>query len=85
MEHELKIKEKFFWPIVSGRKTFEIRKDDRGFKMGDDLILNPFDADPVYNLPKIRCRVVYILHHEDFPDGIPEGYCVMSIRFMDKV
>ena len=39
MEHELKIYPKYFEDVISGKKTFEVRKNDRKFNIGDILIL----------------------------------------------
>lgn len=39
MIHELKILPEYFEAVTSGRKQFEIRKNDRDFKVGDQLIL----------------------------------------------
>ena len=33
--HELKLGWNFCDPVLSGRKTFELRKNDRGFQTGD--------------------------------------------------
>lgn len=38
--HKLKILPEYFNKILSGQKTCEIRKNDRGFKIGDTLHLN---------------------------------------------
>lgn len=43
MIHELKILHEYFEAVTSGRKQFEIRKNDRGFKVGDQLILCEHD------------------------------------------
>ncbi|MCX7610250.1 MAG: DUF3850 domain-containing protein [Ignavibacterium sp.] len=37
--HKLKIYPEFFKEVCSGKKTFEIRKNDRGFQVGDILLL----------------------------------------------
>lgn len=37
--HELKTWPQFYEAVLSGEKTFEIRKDDRGFQKGDKLRL----------------------------------------------
>ena len=52
MIHELKCHPEFFAALASGVKTFEIRKNDRGFKVGDLIALNEFrpDEEP-YDLP----------------------------------
>ena len=33
--HELKIKPQYFWDIDCDIKTFEVRKNDRNFEVGD--------------------------------------------------
>lgn len=43
MIHELKIKPKFFQDIINVIKNFEIRKNDRKFRVGDILVLSEFD------------------------------------------
>jgi|TARA_Y100000310_G_scaffold298310_1_gene332146 hypothetical protein len=43
--HELKTEPKYFGRLVSGDKTFEIRKNDRDFQVGDELILKEYDKE----------------------------------------
>ena len=43
MRHELKTWSRFWEALKEGRKTFEVRKNDRAFKEGDTLILNEWD------------------------------------------
>lgn len=81
MIHELKIKPKFFQDIINGIKNFEIRKNDRMFRVGDILVLSEFDyMDNTYTGNQIKVKVDNILTHDDFPDGIPIDYVVMNIR-----
>lgn len=72
--HKLKLLPDYFDAVVNGIKTFEIRKYDRDYKVGDTLRLYEFDPEKeeFSKLPKTRTcdvAVTYILTHEDFPDG----------------
>ncbi len=40
--HELKLDEEYFDDVKSGLKTFEIRKNDRNYQVGDLLALSRF-------------------------------------------
>lgn len=39
MHHELKTDPEMFQAMIDGGKTYELRKDDRGFQVGDKLTL----------------------------------------------
>ena len=43
MNHELKIWPQYYARVKDGSKTFEIRKNDRGFQSGDTVELREFD------------------------------------------
>lgn len=76
MVHELKTLPIFFEEVVYGRKRFEIRKNDRNFKVGDELILKEYDPEKGYTGRKYPCIVLYILDEQPY---VPEGYVCMSI------
>lgn len=40
--HELKIWPEYFEAVKEGRKTFEVRENDRHFKEGDTVVLKEF-------------------------------------------
>lgn len=44
MIHELKLRKEFFDYVRFGIKKFEIRKDDRDYKVGDTLVLKEIDV-----------------------------------------
>ena len=75
MIHELKILPCFFKAVISGEKTFEIRKADRPFKVGDLLALNEFDEG--YTGNSCVVYIDYILNDKVF---CKDGYVTMSIK-----
>lgn len=79
MVHELKTLPEYFEAVKNGTKTFEVRYNDRDYKVGDTLILKEWDEE--YTGRKITCEVSYILDSFNSPDGVPifPGYVIMSI------
>jgi Domain of unknown function (DUF3850) len=89
MRHELKTVQPFFEMVWSGEKTFEVRFDDRNFKVGDRLALLEFDpvaefefAPNVEDAPrtcrKVEANVERIFNSLEFP-GLREGYVVIFL------
>jgi hypothetical protein len=79
MMHRLKTWPEVFAHTVSGKKTFEIRKNDRNFAVGDALALQEWNSmAEKYTGKVLMVWVEYILHGGEF--GIPKGYVIMSIR-----
>ena len=83
--HDLKLHKRWFNDVANGIKTFEIRKDDRGYKVGDSLILREWEEIIGYSSFAVLAEVTYIIRHKDFSAGINEGYCVMGIKVTDVV
>lgn len=46
MIHELKTWPEFFDAVDRGEKTFEVRRDDRGFQVGDEIVLQRWQPNP---------------------------------------
>ena len=80
MEHELKIYPKYFNDVISEEKTFEVRKNDRRFQVGDVLVLKEWD-NIKYSGREIRATVVYILN--DSFVGLAPGYVVLGIKLVN--
>jgi ASC-1-like (ASCH) protein len=77
--HELKIWTEYFDSIQIGEKTFELRKNDRGFKDGDTLHLKEWNNNGKYYTGRsILAVVTSILQNSEF--GLEKGYCIMSIK-----
>ena len=81
MIHELRILPEYYDAVINGLKTFEIRKDDRGYRVGDTLRLREYDPDKAkYTNRSTRVIVHYLLRYDDAPGLIKEGMVVMAIR-----
>lgn len=76
--HELKTVQPFFDDVLHERKSFEIRKNDRDFKVGDILKLMEYvDGKETGNCS--FNSITYIL--KDVPEyGLKEGYVILGIR-----
>jgi hypothetical protein len=90
--HELKCWPSFFAGIWDKSKTFEVRKNDRDFMVGDLLVLmewNPAfhetgEGDGVHEgMTGRECRrvVTYVLRGGEF--GIAPGHCVLGLALPD--
>lgn len=77
--HELKTWKEFYQAVVSGHKTFEVRRNDRNFQEGDYLKLIEIDPDNNFTPTGNRAfyYITYILKGEEW--GIMLGYVVLGI------
>ena len=78
--HQIRLGESFFEDACSNIKSFELRKNDRGYKKGDILELMEF-ADGRNTGRFVRKLVTYIL--EDYT-GLEDGFCIMATALVDK-
>lgn len=80
--HELKTWPEPFQSIEDGRKTHEVRLDDRGFCVGDVLHLREYDPGVQRYTGREAFRVVsYLTRGPEF--GVREESVVMSIGAVD--
>lgn len=85
VEHVLKSWPEFFQALESGEKTFELRRNDRDFKVGDELVLQEWD--PKVSGPTgrvLRRRVVYLMHGVGVGaieplKGLAIGYAILGL------
>lgn len=84
MIHQLKIESEYFKQIATGVKTYEVRKNDRGFCVGDYLGLNEITDHPCNEKGErketgdfILVRVLSILSNTEY---VKEGYVIMAIK-----
>jgi len=78
--HDLKIYPEYWEDIATGKKTFEVRKNDRDYQVGDLLLFRKFDHaknDYLYFNEVMVCDVTYVVDLAKI--GI-EGYVGMQIK-----
>lgn len=78
--HELKIAPEYFRAVKEGKKTFEIRKNDRNFKVGEYIDLREYSGDKGYTGNRLCLKIVYMIESDWFPQGLKDGYCVLGIE-----
>jgi len=82
--HELKTINPYFSDIWEGKKYFEIRKDDRGFREGDILKLQEYNpATSNYSGRYIIAVVSYLLPANTF-EGLAPDYCCMDLIIRER-
>lgn len=75
--HNLKILPKYFADVKSGIKTFEIRFNDRNYKVGDTLILREWTPEEGYTGNVLQKEVVYLLDDSQY---CKEGFVILGIK-----
>lgn len=76
--HLLKTIQPFFNDVSEEIKTFEVRKNDRDFKVGDVLRLQEYNQDRnTFTGRELRVNVTYILDDQRY---CKDGYIVMGIE-----
>lgn len=77
--HDLKCWPEFFEEIHIGNKNFEIRVNDRNYRVGDVLHLKEYNPQKnEYTGRELKRRVIYILDDVRF---VIDGTIVMSLGF----
>lgn len=85
MTHALKTWPEYFAALASGEKTFEIRRNDRPFKIGDKLLLQEWDPKhEQYTGSELTMRITYILSGDVNKFGLFADYCVMGIKEIEN-
>ena len=76
--HELKCWPGYFEDVLIGAKTFEVRRNDRGFRKGDQLRLRECGGQNIGYTGRETTRLVtYVIPGGEF--GIARGYVVMGL------
>lgn len=70
--HKLKIQQCYLENILNGRKTFEIRYNDRDYQVGDRIWFLVADRD----IESCKYKITYI--HAGL--GLKDGYVALAIQ-----
>ena len=98
-EHHLKTATCHFIPALLGLKQAEVRYDDRDFQEGDLVYLYEVDAKgnytntkPVGGVPTalddkgepqyVKAKITHILRGFE---GLSDGYCMLSLEYVDEI
>lgn len=80
MVHKLKVWLEYFSALQCGAKTFELRKNDRNFKVGDTLVLQEYDhVHDLFTGNTLEFKVTYVLT-EATEFGLMPGYCILGLK-----
>ena len=84
--HELKIDTLYYNDVLTSKKTFEVRKNDRDFAVGDLLELREVEHTrhsfhSEYTGRKLLMEITYILND---PTYCKDGYVILGIRHFNK-
>ena len=85
--HELKIKHEYLVEVATGVKTFELRKNDRDYQVGDlirfDIKESIFDSTrDIYIDKDTLYKITYVL--KDVPQyGLDKDYCILAIKKLE--
>lgn len=75
--HELKILPEYFEAVASGKKQFELRKDDRDYQVGDFIDFCEWNGKEYTGVRYGCVRIRYILRN--CPEyGLMDGYCILG-------
>ena len=88
-QHEIKLNINFCDAVLNGEKTFEIRRNDRGYQRGDYVRFTATDYDQVTG-GFVPCRHeiddhLYQIEYVLSGWGLREGYVAFSIKDVGTV
>jgi Domain of unknown function (DUF3850) len=84
-EHRVKSWPEFFEDVRNGSKTFELRKNDRDYQVGDMLTLQEWEPkQQSYTGRECSRRIIYVLTGAGVGcieplKGLSIGYCILGL------
>lgn len=70
--HELKLSDEFFDHVRIGKKNFEIRRNDRNYRVGDHLLLKEWNGVRYTGRTLLR-KIVYITDYDQKDNTVVMG------------
>lgn len=83
MKHELKTWPQYFQRVWDGVKTFEVRKNDRDFQVGDGVTLHEWNPETETYTGRHAITEIRYIMQGGF--GLPQDICVFQIGNVAKV
>lgn len=80
--HYLKTETKHYQDVEKGIKTFELRKNDRNFAIGDMVYLRETVNGEYTGRELSPAEIVYIFHGGVY--GLDPEYCILQLSRRDK-
>lgn len=85
-EHDLKTWPAYFEAIWKGEKSFELRRFDRDYKVGDKLYLWEFDPIKEKLTDRmVQARITYVLSGGLESLGLRDRFCILSIQANERL
>ncbi len=79
MIHELKILPEWFEDVTQQKKTFEIRKNDRNYSVGDTLVLREWYKGKYTGLVNSRINELATTDAIPIPEGVTNGDMIQNM------
>ena len=90
--HYVKAWPRFFEAVACGQKPFEVRKNDRDYRVGDKVVLYEWDPDKAkereaegYSGREVRGNVTYIMDANSFDGAVGPEYVVLGMEWTDGI
>lgn len=82
-KHHLKTVQPFFDEVKKGTKTFEHRRNDRDFQIGDEVYLQEYDMmHNSFSGEEVRVLITYVLTDRA---GLDDAFCIFSFKVMRHI
>lgn len=77
--HKIKLDKRYCDDVLLENKSFEIRKNDRNYEVGDKIAFIPVEngAETEHKIQNALFIITYIL---PYANGLKEGYVAFTVR-----